>query len=73
MTAPVSMVAGLVRTLDGVALEARVGLDNGGLDEHRRGHAHELVVGEEQLAGVVLPQPLQEFSPTMSSGTGICS
>ena len=45
-------------TLDGIALEARVGLDDGGLDEHRRGHAHELVVGEEQLAGVILAQPL---------------
>ena len=34
-------------TLDGVALKARVGLDDGGLDEHRRGHAHELVVGDK--------------------------
>ena len=45
-------------TLDGVALKARVGLDDGGLDEHRRGYAHELIVGEEQLADVVLAQPL---------------
>ena len=45
-------------TLDGVALKARVGLDDSGLNEHRRGHAHELIVGEEQLADVVLAQPL---------------
>lgn len=33
-TAPVSMVAGLGGTLDGVALGARDSLDDLGLDEH---------------------------------------
>ena len=49
---------GLVGTLDGIALSARNGLGDLGDDEHRRVYAHELLLGVEQLAGIVLAKPL---------------
>ena len=50
---------GLGTTLNGIALEARVGLGDLGLDEHGRINTHEVLVCIQKLANVILAQPLR--------------